>query len=45
VAVLAMKRTEKTVEDVGRESRGVKKPPRIRLQDIERPHRNENYLK
>jgi hypothetical protein len=35
VEVLAMERTDKTGEDLGREARGVWKPLTIRLEDIE----------
>jgi hypothetical protein len=40
-----MERMEKTGEDLGREVRGVWKPLTMRLEDIEIPHRNQNYLR
>jgi hypothetical protein len=45
VAVLASKRIRKTGEDLSREARSVWKPLRIRMEDIEIPHRKCNYLK
>jgi hypothetical protein len=45
VAALAMERMANTEEDLDREGRGVRKPPTIRLEEIERPHRKQNHLK
>jgi hypothetical protein len=43
--MLAMERMEETGKDLGREARGVRKPPTIRMEDIEMPHRKQNYLR
>jgi hypothetical protein len=40
-----MERMEKTGEDLDREARGAWKPLTIRLDDIQRLHRNPNYLR
>jgi hypothetical protein len=45
VEVLAMEKMEKMGEYFCREVRGVWKPLMMRLEDIEIPHRNQNYLR
>jgi hypothetical protein len=40
-----MERIERRTVDLRRETRGVWKPPAIRMEDIERPHRYQKYLK
>jgi hypothetical protein len=45
VEVLAIERMEKTGQDVGREGRGVWKPPTIRMEDSEGQHRNQKPLR
>jgi hypothetical protein len=42
---LVMERIESRRVDLRRETRGVWKPPAIRMEDIERPHRYQKYLK
>jgi hypothetical protein len=43
--MLAMERMDETGKDLGREARGEGNPPTIRMEDIERPHRKQNYLR
>jgi hypothetical protein len=43
--MLAMERMEKTGEDFGREARGVRKPLRIRIEDIEGRHGKQMDLR
>jgi hypothetical protein len=45
VEVLAMERIERRTGNLRREARGVRKPVTIRLEEIERPHRKQNYLR
>jgi hypothetical protein len=47
VEVLAMERIAKRTDDLRREARGVRKLFTIRSEDedIERPHRKQNYLR
>jgi hypothetical protein len=45
MAMPAMERMGETGKDLGREARAVWKPPTIRMEDIERPHRKQNHLR
>jgi hypothetical protein len=41
----ATERIEATKDDLRTEPRGVRSLPTIRMEDIERPHRKDNYLR
>jgi hypothetical protein len=45
VEKLAMERIEMRTEDLRTGPRGVRSPLTIRMEEIERPHRKEKYLR